>query len=108
LLLGWHGDVVRSFQQIIKGIARSQGWVEDGELVRFDVAHFRRRQEDNVRKMAVQKADEAMSSGEAVSLPPMSPYFRRIVHLDVAEKFPKLSSWSEGTGSYRSVKIGKK
>jgi spoIIIJ-associated protein len=107
-LLGWHGDLLRSFQQIVKTIARAQLWVAEGEILRFDVGRYRLQQEENVKNMAEEKADEVLSTGRSVSLPPMSAYFRRLVHLDVAEKFPKLTSESEGSGSYRSVRISKK
>lgn len=108
LLLSSHGEVTRSFQHVLKTIIRCQGWLEDGEVLKFDIGEYRKKQEANVLRMAEEKADQVTSSGQGVLLPPMSPYFRRIVHLFVAEKFPKLISSSEGAGEHRSVRIARK
>ena len=63
------------------------------------------RQEANVIKMAERKADFARSSQQPQSLPAMAPYFRRLIHLHLAEKFEDLVTESDGEGDFRHVII---
>ena len=66
---------------------------------------YRRAQEEKVCRMAEQKADFVRRTGNRVALAPMSPYFRRIVHLHVANN-PDMQEFvteSTGEGDYRQI-----
>ena len=107
-LLGRNGDVLHGLSQVVKTVSRAQGWLTEGDVLRLDVGNYRKKQEENVVRMTEQKCDMVMSSGQSATLPPMSPYFRRLVHLEVSEKFPKLMTSSEGAGNYRAVRISRR
>ena len=53
------------------------------------------------------KADFVRRTGARVTLPPMSPYFRRIVHTHVAvtPSLSDLTTESVGEGDYRQIVI---
>ncbi|MBI2117978.1 hypothetical protein HYT95_03700, partial [Candidatus Peregrinibacteria bacterium] len=71
----------------------------------LDVDGYRKAQEDNVRRIAEQKADFVRRTGNRIALAPMSPYFRRIVHLHVANSpiLQDLTTFSHGEGEYRQI-----
>jgi spoIIIJ-associated protein len=105
LLLGGRNENLIALQHVVKNIFRSQKILEDGEMYKFDVGGYRKKQEDNVLTMAKERAVEVESSGKSAILPPMSAFFRRLVHLFIADEFPALTTASTGVGDYRAVKI---
>jgi len=104
-LIGWHGETLNSVQHLLKSVLRSKEKLEKSPFLVLDVDGYRREQEDKVKKMAENKADFVRRTGNRVALAPMSPYFRRIVHLHIANdpQFQDLSTESIGEGDYRQV-----
>lgn len=104
-LIGWHGETLNSVQHLLKSILRSKESMEKSPFLVLDVDGYRREQEDKVKKMAENKADFVRRTGTRVALAPMSPYFRRIVHLHIANNptFQDLTTESIGEGDYRQV-----
>jgi spoIIIJ-associated protein len=104
-LIGWHGETLNAVQHITKSMVRAKEGLEQAPFIIVDVDGYRRSQEDKVRKMADQKADFVRRTGTRVALSPMSPYFRRIVHLYIAENasMQDLTTESVGEGDYRQV-----
>jgi predicted RNA-binding protein Jag len=62
-------------------------------------------QEEKVKKIAEAKADFVRRTGNRIALSPMSPYFRRIIHLYVANtpQLQDLTTESVGEGDYRQI-----
>ena len=104
-IIGWHGETLNSLQHILKAIVRSQQNLEKNPFIVIDIDGYRRTQEDKVKHITDQKADFVRRTGNRVTLAPMSPYFRRIVHLYVAneQKLQDLTTESRGEGDYRQV-----
>ena len=104
-MIGWHGETLNSVQHILKAIIRSQQKLDHNPFILLDVDGYRRMQEDKVRKVTEQKADFVRRTGSRIALAPMSPYFRRIVHLYVANtpSLNDLTTESTGEGDYRQV-----
>lgn len=103
LLIGHHGENIFALQNIIKNIVWKK---EPGDYqIIVDVDDYRKRQEENVIKMAERKAENARKNNQSESLPAMSPYFRRIVHLHLASKFEDLTTESVGEGDFRHITI---
>jgi len=106
LLIGWHGEVINSLQHLLKVILRSQEELPEGGMVRVDVNNYRKRQEESVLDLAEKKAELVRKTSASQLLPPMSPYFRRLVHLHITEgKFDDLITESIGEGNERQIKI---
>lgn len=104
-IIGWHGETLNSIQHLLKAIIRSKENMERSPFIVVDVDGYRRMQEEKVRKIAEQKADFVRRTGTRVALAPMSPYFRRVVHLHIASSpdMQDLTTESSGEGDYRQV-----
>ena len=104
-IIGWHGETLNSIQHLAKSIIRTKDKLEKSPFLVLDVDGYRRDQEEKVCSIAERKADFVRRTGNRVALPPMSPYFRRIVHLHVAnnENLQDLTTSSSGEGEYRQI-----
>lgn len=104
-IIGWHGETLNSIQHLAKSIIRQQANLDRSPFLVLDVDGYRKSQEDKVRTIAEKKADFVRRTGSRVALAPMSPYFRRIVHLHVANtpELSDLTTESSGQGDYRQV-----
>ncbi len=106
-LIGWHGETLNSVQHLLKSIVRSLQKLERAPFLVVDVDGYRLMQEDKVKKIAEAKADFVRRTGARVTLSPMSPYFRRIVHMHISSTpaLADLATESVGEGDYRQVVI---
>lgn len=104
-IIGWHGETLNSIQHILKSIIRTLEKLERTPLIIVDIDGYRRMQEDKVKKIAEAKADFVRRTGNRIALSPMSPYFRRIIHLHVAghPQLQDLTTESVGEGDYRQI-----
>lgn len=107
LLIGYHGENIAALQHIAKTILWKKAEVGGQEKynVVVDVDDYRKRQEENVIKMAERKVDMVRKNRLPQSLPAMSPYFRRVIHLHLAEKYPDIITESSGEGDFRHIMI---
>ena len=102
LLIGYHGEVINSLQLILGVLVyrKLKEWVR----IIVDVGDYREKREETLKRLAQEKAEEALSTGQPVSLPYLSPLERRIVHMALAEN-SQVSSVSEGEGKDRHIVI---
>lgn len=104
-IIGWHGETLNSLQHVLKSIVRTHEKLPRTPLIVLDADGYRAIQEEKVRKIAEAKADFVRRTGNRVALSPMSPYFRRVVHLYVANnaELQDLTTESVGEGDYRQI-----
>ena len=104
-IIGWHGETLNAIQHLAKSIIRSKENMERSPFIVVDIDGYRKVQEEKVCKIAEQKADFVRRTGNRIALAPMSPYFRRIVHLYVASspQLQDLTTESVGEGEYRQI-----
>lgn len=104
-IIGWHGETLNSLQHLVKAHVRAKENLERSPFIVLDVDGYRKTQEDKVRAIAEKKADFVRRTGTRVALAPMSPYFRRIVHLHIAGNpaLADLTTESTGEGDYRQI-----
>lgn len=103
-LIGTKGTTLLAIQHLLKILLRKKA--EQEFSLTLDVDNYRRRQEENVISLAEQKVEAARKLGKAQKLPPMSSYFRRLVHLHLTQPdFRDVITESEGEGPYRAVVI---
>jgi len=104
-LIGWHGETINSIQHLLKALIRSQKKLERSPFIVLDVDGYRKAQEEKVCRIAEQKVDFVRRKKTRIALPPMSPYFRRIVHLFVANhpSMQDILTESIGDGEYRQI-----
>lgn len=117
-LIGHHGENLIALQHMVKlilwkkidesGKSSKSGNEESFSFV-LDIENYRKRQEENVLKMAEQKAELVRKTRKNQSLPPMSAYFRRLIHVHFAKpEYQDLETVSSGEGDFRQVTIRSK
>lgn len=107
LLIGWHGETIAALQHMLKCVLWKEKVGSDLQVI-VDVDGYKKRQEESVIRLAERKAEYALESQKEVTLPPMNPYFRRKVHLHLAnsDKFKdRIFTESTGEGQDRAIKI---
>lgn len=102
LLIGRRGDTLQSLQYIVNLIITRRFPESPG--ITIDVEHYRHRREEQLTALTRRMAEHVRESGNAITLEPMSPAERRLVHLILAED-PELSTNSIGEGDNRKVVI---
>jgi spoIIIJ-associated protein len=70
--------------------------------LQIDVQHYRKRREDELRKLARRIADQVADTGRNQALEPMPPNERRIIHLELHDH-PLVETESEGEDPARKV-----
>lgn len=105
LLIGYHGENIQALQHILKVLTWKKCSNEQFNIL-LDIDDYRKRQEDNVIGMAQRKVEAARKTGRKQILPPMSPYFRRKIHLYcMGAGFDDIETSSEGDDDRRHVII---
>lgn len=101
-LIGRKAETINALQ-FITGliVGRELGrWVP----VQIDVQNYRRRREDELRKLARRIADQVTGTGRNQALEPMPPNERRLIHLELRDH-PHVETESEGEDPRRKVVI---
>lgn len=101
-LIGRKAETINALQFIASLIVgRELGrWVP----LQIDVQQYRKRREDELRKLARRIADQVISTGRQQALEPMPPNERRIVHIELREH-PEVETESEGEDPKRKVVV---
>jgi spoIIIJ-associated protein len=104
-MIGHHGENIGALQHLAKLFI----WKKYPEIkieISLDIDNYRKRQEENILKMAERKVDMVRKLSSPQSLPAMAPYFRRLVHLHLSQdRFKDISTESQGQGEYRYIVI---
>lgn len=108
-LIGHHGSTIYAIQHILKILCWAKTKKKEEFNIVLDVGNYRKKQEDSVINLAERKVEFVRKTRRAQSLPPMSPYFRRIVHLHLTQKgFEDIETTSQGEGEARHIIIQQK
>ena len=102
VLIGRRGETLSSLQYITRLIASRE--LQRRTNIVLDVEGYKARREKVLQRLAHRMADQALRSGHTVSLEPMPPYERRIVHLALRDR-DDVSTESVGEGTRRKVTI---
>jgi spoIIIJ-associated protein len=101
-IIGRRGETLDSLQYLTRLVV-SRGR-EDYRRVTVNVGDYREQREQTLRDLAISSASKAKKYGRNISLPPMSPYDRRIIHT-VVQETEGVSSFSVGEGGDRRVVV---
>lgn len=100
-LVGHDGEVLEALQELTRlAVHRETG--ERSRLM-LDIAGFRARKRAELTKLGTSAADEVKETGQPVTLDPMTPFERKVVHDAVAAA--GLRSESEGEEPERRVVV---
>jgi spoIIIJ-associated protein len=101
-VIGKKGQTLDALQFIINKIVNR--FPEGRRHILLDSGDYRQRREDGLASMARREAKRAVAQSRIITLEPMSPRDRRVIHLSLA-KLPGVSTRSDGQGSERRVRI---
>jgi spoIIIJ-associated protein len=104
MLIGFHGENIHALQHLLKVLS----WriIQENFNILLDVDNYRKRQEDNIVNLAKRKVEMVRKTQKTQVLPPMSPYFRRVIHLYLTgPKFGDITTESIGDGDHRQITI---
>lgn len=102
VLIGRHGRTLEALQFIVSAITTRKIGFRYPVVV--DVEGYKSRQRQKLESIARSNATKAAKQNRSVSLRPMSPYERRIIHVTLAND-KRVVTESEGEGSNRHVVI---
>jgi spoIIIJ-associated protein len=102
ILIGRRGGTLASLQYILNLIVAKK--LKHRVAYGIDVDFYRRRREEALVSLARRMADRVRGTGRSVTLEPMPPNERRIVHLTLAND-PAVMTVSIGEGEARKVAI---
>ena len=102
LLIGRRGESLRALQSLVNFIATVELGEKSNAVV--DVSGYQARRNDDLRNLAYNVAQRVAGSGRSVSLEPMNPYERRLVHLALADD-DRVVTQSAGFGGDRQVVV---
>lgn len=105
-IIGRHGETIHALQHILKIITWRKHGTEKQFNINLDADNYKKRQEENVIKIAERKVEMLRKTSRSQSLPPMSPFFRRKVHLHLmGAGFDDIETTSVGDDDLRHVVI---
>ncbi len=102
ILIGKRGQTLDSLQYLVNRVANKQ---QDGYVrVKLDTENYRKRRKDTLENLAKNIAYKVKRTKKSISLEPMNPYERRIIHSALqADKY--VNTHSEGEEPYRRVVV---
>ena len=102
ILIGKRGQTLDSIQYLTNRVANK---MQDGYVrVKLDTEDYRRRRKETLENLAKNIASKVKRTRRTVSLEPMNPYERRIIH-SALQSDPAVSTHSEGEEPYRRVVV---
>lgn len=102
ILIGKRGQTLDSLQYLTNRVANK---MQDGYVrVKLDTEDYRRRRKETLENLAKNIASKVKRTRRTVSLEPMNPYERRIIH-SALQADHAVSTHSEGEEPYRRVVV---
>ncbi|MBQ8743250.1 MAG: protein jag [Clostridia bacterium] len=105
VLIGHHGETLDQLQYLVN-LSANRG-EEDGDgyaKISLDIDGYRAKRNDTLRQLARRMASRVIKYRRSVTLEPMSPYERRVIHSEV-QKIEGVATNSIGNDSNRRVVI---
>lgn len=103
LLVGPKGNTLLALQDLTRVVAQHRLGDHDARL-RIDVAGYRERRRDALRRFALKVASDVVESGKPRVLEPMASADRKVVHDSLAE-IDGVTTRSRGEDPYRQIVV---
>ncbi|HIY77712.1 MAG TPA: Jag N-terminal domain-containing protein [Candidatus Borkfalkia excrementavium] len=101
-IIGHRGEILDSLQ-VLAGAVANIGREEYRRVV-VDCENYRERREETLKRLAAKIARKAVERGRKVSLEPMTPYERRVIHSALADS-TEVKTQSEGKEPNRYIVV---
>lgn len=102
-VIGHRGETLDALQYLAGLVANHIG--SSYYRIALDIGNYREKRKETLQSLGRKLAEKSLKSGRNVSLEPMNPYERRIIHMAV-QSVEGAKSWSEGESLGRHVVIG--
>lgn len=103
LIIGHKGENLDALQLLTSVIANKTG---EYKRIELDVQNYREKRKETLIHLAEKKARDVIKYGRNITLEPMTPYERRIIHTALQDD-SKVVTMSVGTEPFRKVVIKK-
>jgi spoIIIJ-associated protein len=110
LVIGKKGATLEALQFLVSKIVHRGVEFEAGasraagKPIVIDAEGYRARREEALVELATRLGEKARHTGRTITVNPMSPHERRIIHLTL-DKVPGVTTRSEGEGIFRRLLI---
>ena len=105
VLIGKRGQTLDSLQYLVSLVVNKDG--EEYVRVKVDTENYRQRRKDTLENLAKNISFKVKRTGRTVTLEPMNPYERRVIHSALQnDKF--VETHSEGEEPFRRVVVALK
>jgi spoIIIJ-associated protein len=101
-LIGRRGETLESLQYLLRLMVNQR--LRKWKNIIVDVEGYKERRVVHLKQLALRTATQVASTGRAVSLEPMPPNERRIIHIALRDH-PDVYTESFGEGERRKVQI---
>ncbi len=101
-VIGRKGQTLDALQFLVNKVVNR--FPEGRRHIIVDSGDYRQRHDEGLMSLARRQASRAVKRGTVVTLEPMSPRDRRVIHLSLA-KFPGVRTRSDGEGLGRRIQI---
>lgn len=102
IIIGYRGDTLDALQLLATNVG-NKGRTEYIKII-IDVENYRKKRVKALEELANRKAAIVVSKNRSITLEPMTPYERRIIHTTL-QNHPKVKTSSTGEEPYRKVTI---
>ena len=102
VLIGKRGQTLDSLQYLVSLVVNKD--TEDYIRVKVDTENYRQRRKETLENLAKNISFKVKRTKRAVSLEPMNPYERRIIH-SALQNDKYVTTHSEGNDPYRHVVV---
>ena len=101
-IIGYRGEMLDAIQTLAGAVVNIGN--EEYKRVVVDCEGYRQKREETLKALALRLADKAVKSGRPVTLEPMNPFERRVIHSALADS-ETVKTESQGVEPKRHVVI---
>lgn len=104
-LIGYRGETLNAIQTILNSVLKNK--MKTALRVTLDICGYKDERKKTLEDLAVRVANSVIKTGKSVTLDPMRPYERKIIHSKLQEN-SKIRTHSVGEEPYRKIVISLK
>ena len=101
-LIGHRGEMLDALQTLAGAVANIGN--DEYKRVVVDCENYRSKREETLKALAIRLANKAIKYQRTVSLEPMNPFERRLIHTTLND-IGDVETKSEGEGLYKQVRV---
>lgn len=104
ILIGYRGETLDALQYLLSLVVNKENKDNDYKKVILDTENYRKKREETLMRLANKLAYKVNKYNKSITLEPMNPYERRIIHAAL-QSHPHVTTHSQGEEPYRKVVI---